>query len=327
VTRRPFAALVLSLAASAALADEPRPKSPPGRKGDEIIVCGQFIHTGAPVVTWIDPGGYDAYDTNRRFPEDASKGAPPKVELGFGARSTEGLDPALRKKVAEHGWDLPSLQKRVDQFVIHYDVCGVSKNCFRVLHDERGLSVQFMLDLDGTIYQTLDLKEGAWHATKANPRSVGIEIANMGAVPHAETSSHFARWYKADGCDTVITIPGGREKSGLRDASAVLKPSRRDPVSGVIHGTNYEQYDLTPQQYDSLIKLTAALHKTFPKIKLDYPRANDGALYRTNLSDADYKAYEGVVGHFHVQRNKQDPGPAFQWDRVIDGARAIAGEK
>ena len=33
-----------------------------------------------------------------------------------------------------------------------------SKGTFRVLHDERALSVHFMLDVDGTIYQTLDVK-------------------------------------------------------------------------------------------------------------------------------------------------------------------------
>jgi hypothetical protein len=54
-------------------------------------------------------------------------------------------------------------------------------NAFKVLHDVRGLSVHFMLDLDGTIYQTLDLKERAWHATTSNSRSVGIEMANIGA--------------------------------------------------------------------------------------------------------------------------------------------------
>ena len=31
------------------------------RAGDEIVVCGQLVHTGAPVVLWMDPGGYDAY--------------------------------------------------------------------------------------------------------------------------------------------------------------------------------------------------------------------------------------------------------------------------
>ena len=37
------------------------------RKGDEIVIAGQFFHTGAPVVLWTDPGGYDAYRTERRF--------------------------------------------------------------------------------------------------------------------------------------------------------------------------------------------------------------------------------------------------------------------
>src|SRR5688500_8848036 len=37
------------------------------RKGDEIVIAGQFFHTGAPVVLWTDPGGYDAYRVERRF--------------------------------------------------------------------------------------------------------------------------------------------------------------------------------------------------------------------------------------------------------------------
>ena len=44
-----------------------RPGTPLKRSGDEIVVCGQLFHTGAPVVLWMDPGGYDAYRTERRF--------------------------------------------------------------------------------------------------------------------------------------------------------------------------------------------------------------------------------------------------------------------
>ncbi len=64
--------------------------------------------------------------------------------------------------------DLDLLRQKVDQFVLHFDVCGTSAQCFYVLHDRRGLSVHFMLDVDGTIYQTLDVKERAWQATKSN---------------------------------------------------------------------------------------------------------------------------------------------------------------
>src|SRR5947208_1575729 len=37
------------------------------RRGDEIVVAGKFVHTGTPVVLWLDPGGYDAYRVERRF--------------------------------------------------------------------------------------------------------------------------------------------------------------------------------------------------------------------------------------------------------------------
>ena len=98
-------------------------------------------------------------------------------------RASSGLTDEEIERVRGGGWDLPLLQRVVDQFVIHFDVCGTSRQCFKVLQDMRGLSVHFMLDLDGTIYQTLDLKERAWHATSSNSRSVGIEIANIGAYP------------------------------------------------------------------------------------------------------------------------------------------------
>src|SRR5687768_15183232 len=39
-------------------------KKPP-RRGDEIVVCGKRYSTGARVVLWTDPGGYDGYRTGR----------------------------------------------------------------------------------------------------------------------------------------------------------------------------------------------------------------------------------------------------------------------
>ena len=207
--------------------------------------------------------------------------------------------------------------------MLHYDVCGTSKKCFDVLQD-RGLSVQFMLDIDGTIYQTLDLQEGAWHATKANGRSIGIEIANMGAYPPKEVDAPpLSRWYGLDPAGkTRITPP---DPAALPEASRslVLRPDRDKPVVGTVQGQELAQYDLTPQQYEALIKLTAALCKTFPKIRCDYPRDARGKLVPEKLDDADYNRYGGVLGHYHVQTNKTDPGPALQWDRVIDGAKAL----
>jgi len=217
-------------------------------------------------------------------------------------------------------------QDVVDQFVYHFDATGTSRQCFKVLHDVRCLSVHFMLDLDGTIYQTLDLKERAWHATIANTRSIGIEIANIGAYgPKAKEP--LDDWYQteANGPPRIV-IPTRLGDGGIRTPGFVGRPVRPEPVAGHIQGRDLLQYDLTPEQYRALIKLTATLCKTFPKLKCDYPRDATGQLIPRKLPDDELERYQGLIGHYHLQTNKVDPGPAFQWDYVVNGARQLLGD-
>jgi hypothetical protein len=68
-------------------------------------------------------------------------------------------------------------KRKINLFVNHWDACRSSKDCFGIL-EKRGLSVHFLIDSDGTIYQTMDLNDLAYHAKGANERSVGVEIAN-----------------------------------------------------------------------------------------------------------------------------------------------------
>src|SRR5207302_1593164 len=140
------------------------------------------------------------------------------------------------ERVRGGGWDLPTLQRVVDQFVIHYDAAGTSKNCFRTLQDFRGLSVHFMIDLDGTIYQTLDVKERAFHATTANTRSVGVEIANIGAFPVGASEDPLDQWYRRD--DTGkrrLVLPISVRKGNL-PPNLVVRPIRDEPVVGEVQG-------------------------------------------------------------------------------------------
>ena len=83
------------------------------------------------------------------------------------------------------------------------------------------------------------------------------------------------------------------------------------------------QYDFTPEQYEALIKLTATLSKVFPKTKCDYPHDAQGNVILKKLPDQELNNYQGVLGHFHIQTNKTDPGPAFQWNYVIGHALPI----
>jgi N-acetyl-anhydromuramyl-L-alanine amidase AmpD len=328
--QRRLLALLLAAAASAGCKSIYSPGTFAPRKGDEIVVAGRFVHTGTPVVLWMDPGGYDAYRVDRRFsPLDTADWKDTQAEVkGMNSPNRyslrrDHLTTNELERVRGGGWDLPLLQKVVDQFVLHFDVCGVSRQCFNVLQDHRDLSVHFMLDLDGTIYQTLDLKERAWHATISNDRSVGIEIANMGDYPPGE-SRPLDEWYSRDANgQTRITIPARYGDGGIRTPGFVGHPARPDPVPGRIQGQDLIQYDFTPQQYQALIHLTATLCKVFPKIRCDYPRDAAGKLIPQKLPDDQLAAYEGVMGHYHIQTNKTDPGPALQWDYVIDGARRL----
>ena len=284
LTRRAATGLAITLLVPMlARAGEPKVGQQVARQGDEIMVCGRLFHTTAPVVLWLDPGGYDAYRVERRFsPLEKAAWKESVKEVShldtpnrYGLRQA-GLNEKQLQRVRGGGWDLPLLQGVVDQFVIHYDVCGISRKCFQVLQDSRGLSVHFMLDIDGTIYQTLDLKERAWHATRSNTRSVGIEIANIGAYPK-DKMDVLDQWYVTDSDGTIRLRPPRRiGHLGLRTQRFEGRPDRQELVAGTIQGIELVQYDFTPQQYVSLIKLTATLCRVFPRLPCTYPRNEAG---------------------------------------------------
>ena len=340
-----FAVLMFATMAMAAQPAAPKDKPPvkkpafdtrPGQRlerlGDEIMVAGQLFHTGTRIVLWTDPGGYDAYRVERRFAkwEDAgwqattraSDAAKDKAPARYNIRESV-LTPEEFERIRGGGWDLPLLQEKVDQFVLHYDVCGTSRLCFQVLHDGRFLSVQFLLDIDGTIYQTLDLKERAWHATVSNSRSIGIEIANMGSYAANDTDP-FKMWYAKDATGKMrIAMPERMGDGGVLTPNFIGRPAREKLVWGEIQGKRRRQWDYTPEQYDALTKLTATLCIVLPKIRCDYPKDEKGKLITHKLEDEALEKFQGVLGHYHVQADKQDPGPAFQWDKLINGARKL----
>lgn len=330
---RPAAALfslttvVLTLWLTACQA--PRPGTEARRQGDEILVCGRLFHTGTPVVLWTDPGGYDAYRVERRFgPLTNADWAAVGTEPGslespnrYGIRR-DGLSPEELEQVRGGGWDLPLLRRVVDQFVLHYDASGTSRRCFEVLHDQRCLSVHFLLDVDGTLYQTLDLKERAWHATTSNTRSIGIEIAQAGAVSATQPAA-LDFFYEHDVRGPRLRLPQENGTSGIRTPGFVGRPARRAPITGSIQGRDLVQYDFTPEQYRALAQLTATLCRIFPRIRCEAPRDASGHVIPGVLSDDQGKTFTGILGHYHIQSNKVDPGPAFDWDRLLAETRGL----
>jgi N-acetylmuramoyl-L-alanine amidase len=289
----------------------PQPVESEAAARAEIVVLGERFPIGTPVVPWFARGGYDAHDTR---PSSSGKAS------GLRYRpERRASDPALAARVEREGWTLDRLREQVDLFVIHYDACGTSAACFRTLQEERGLSVHFLLDVDGTLYQTLDLAEEAWHARAANPRSIGIEIAHVGAYPPGAPSPADP-WYVRDEHGTRLVVPAPWART-IRTPGFAGRPAREEPVVGPIHGADWLQYDFTSEQYAALGELAAGFARVFPRIALDAPRAADGSVRTDALTDDEEAAFHGVLGHYHLQDDKRDPGPAFDWERFLAEAR------
>lgn len=287
----------------------------PPRSGSAIYLSGYPVEIGTPVVTWRDPAGYDGYAERRHFSEGV---LPTKPASGcnlperYGQR--RGLAPELGLVAAQRGLtrDLAALQ--IDQVVIHYDVAWTSQNCFKVLHDIRGLSCHFLLDVDGTLYQTLDLSDRARHAGGANDRSIGIEIAHPGPL---ELTANLAARYGKD--EQGIRFDLGALAQGVRTPDFVVRPARREPISGEVQGKRYSMYDYTDAQYESLIRLIAGLRRVLPRIRNAYPMDTEGAVVTRVLPADELAKWSGLLGHYHVSGAKQDPGPAFNWIRLTQG--------
>src|SRR6478735_557808 len=275
---RCFSAALLAALAAPSLARAESNASP----GSSIIVAGQAVEVGRPVVLWRDPQGFDGYQERC-------------IDQHGGCCDGESKRYGARKGLTQR--TMPELQKAISQLVLHFDGCVNSRSCFKSMHNRPrpsgagcGLSAHFMIDADGTIYQTLDLVERAFHAEEANSDSVGVEICNRGRVDRSE-------WPK---------LP----------AEYRTRPTR----TVIINGSPHEAYDFRPEQYDSIVALARTLLRIFPRIKPIIPE-RDGQPLMETLPDP--LSFAGILGHLHVdlQRQKWDPG-ALDWRRIL---RALNG--
>lgn len=163
----------------------------------------------------------------------------------------------------------PDRQPQV--FVNHWDVCLSSEDCANVLN-KRGISVHFLIDNDGTIYQTLDTQHGAWHAgqRKANHNSIGVEISNA-------YYPKYQNWYV-------------KNDFGERP---VLSNSK-------VHGKTLAPHlGFYPAQINALKALWKALHQGVG-VPLQTPQ------HDTVLKAAVAGTFSGFVCHYHYTKNKID---------------------
>lgn len=204
------------------------------------------------------------------------------VNVGVPATDQAALKTAMMKK----------RQGEVNKVILHHDGMATSAGCFGVLRD-RGLSTHFMIDRDGTIYQPLNVREVAYHSAGLNVQSIGIDICNP--------------------------IRANRIRRSARAFEQSKGYAR--VFSGRINGAVRKSIGYTDAQYESLIALLAQLKDVFSLLtnSMDAPVGTDGRILRTRL--ADVAAFTGIVGHQHVSATKWDPGPGFDWERVLIGLK------
>lgn len=175
----------------------------------------------------------------------------------------------------EGSYKKTTLRRNPLMFVTHFDVCLSSKSCFDVLK-QRNLSVHFLIDNDGTIYQTLDTKHVAWHAAGVNEKSVGVEISNA-------FYQKFNKTY---------------EQMGLGPRPLI--------TDSKIHGQKLEThlgfYPIQIQAYKALVKALNNGHNIPVKTPVDA----SGKQVNTVVADVASGKFNGVVHHFQVTTNKID---------------------
>jgi hypothetical protein len=191
----------------------------------------------------------------------------PKVNLWF---ESDGLK--MRK-----GFKRMFEKRDPSFFVCHWDVCLSSESCFKVL-ENRGLSVHFLIDNDGTIYQTMDMNDVAYHAGSRtwNNKSIGVEISNAYYPKHQG-------WYKKN---------VGEERPLITDA--VVHGQKLDPFTGFYH-----------QQTEALKALMKAVHKA-TGIPLQAPLDRSKSTNTTVSKKAASGRFEGFVSHYHLTNRKID---------------------
>lgn len=166
-------------------------------------------------------------------------------------------------------------ERDIKLFVNHWDVCLSSGQCQKVL-DKRGISVHFLIDNDGTIYQTLDLQHAAFHAGNVNRKSVGVEISNAYYPKYQST-------YVRKGFGERPTIDG-----------AWVHGNKLDPFLGFY-----------PVQLDALKALWQAVHDACG-VPLQTPLNQFGKTSTGYEQQWTYGKERGFVSHYHVNKRKID---------------------
>lgn len=177
--------------------------------------------------------------------------------------------------------------REIKMFVNHWDACLNSTSCGRIIN-KRGLSMHFLIDNDGTIYQMLDMQHAAWQCgdRKVNRKSVGVEISNAFYTKYQE-------WYV---------------KKGFGKRPVV----ERSYVNGFNVGKHLGFYDVQLQALAALWEAISFATETNLEIL-------ESRKVEKEVLDCNYS---GFVNHFNIKKRKIDCA-SLNMEKVLNEAKRI----
>jgi hypothetical protein len=176
----------------------------------------------------------------------------------------------------ETGLKFPATKRRAETRVCLAHWTGAENPPDRVHANmmARRLSVHFVIDAAGVVWQMLDADVFGAHCQGANAYSVGMEIINRG---------------------NGLTLPD----------RGVVRPILRERIHGV--WTRYAGF--TKAQVASCLALCESLCRAYGLPMAVPTRA--GEVLATTMTAAEAKRFRGCAGHMHFERGKVDCGVAL----------------
>lgn len=260
---------------------------------DEIVIGGQRVPVGCEVVLWTEPKGFNGYGMERVVHEEQD-------------RRTGGT---LSRVVSGRRYQRRG-SRNVDQIVIHHTGGPMPRTAFQTLHNDRGLSVHFILADNGVAYQCLDVQECAWHAGNNNGRSVGIEVClfpDAGDEPEYYSPERCARLGCAPHPDIMFqTIQGQMRRCFAMPDVQVAALAQL--CAGIWHGL--ARWSTAVGPFAPAGERAAEI--AFPRMSAD-PEVGDrdpnGYVPWAFVPDADV-SWQGLLGHMHCDEHRQKWDPA-----------------
>ena len=195
-----------------------------------------------------------------------------------------------------------------DMVVLHFTVGYFHGDMPTLVHAKPNyrVSTNFVIGRDGTTYQLFSSAQWAYHLGRSaiggntfnSRRSVSIELSNLGPLKLSE--GRLKTIYDTDYCP-------------LDEKDAYIKLD--EPYRG------FEYYMThTEEQYETLIVLLRYLTSVY-----DIPRTfmPEDKRYLPFKNDDEARNFQGISSHVNFRTSgKYDIGPAFDWQKVIDGVTA-----